>query len=189
MDPNGQLQQQYGQQQDPMIEYLNQLYQIASANPNNAQLANAYMAALADYYNPRGSQYEAEQQQRATSLDEAKMLGSFENNPSADAAAMSIISKYYPEVAQQQTTTFDPYTAFKKAKQTELSNYTGAEGNFNPVNQKQVEQANIMQALSQLSPEQYQAYSAPVTREEVLQNLFAPGNNKEYARLKRIGLR
>lgn len=138
------------------------LYDFARMNPSDNSIVNMYVSALTDALNPYGSQYEAEQSQRAQALKEAEMLGSIENNTAAEQAAMGILAKYYPDLQQQEQTQFDPYQLFRQAKQKEFADYTGEAGNFDPSNQNQLQEAAWLSMLANITPEQYQSYSQPV---------------------------
>lgn len=138
------------------------LYDFAKANPSDDSIVNMYTSALMDALNPYGSQYEAEMQARNQALKEAELLGSMENNASADKAAMGILAQYYPELVQeQQTQQFDPYQLFRQSKRDEYNNYIKEGGNFNPTNQNQLEEAAWLSMLANATPEQYQAYMEP----------------------------
>jgi len=187
------------EQQDPYRQQLEFLFNLAKSNPDNQEIGNAYIGALSDYYNPQGSQYQAQQEAEAKKKEEdlafAKLLMD-STDPTVAAQGVELLKPYLSQGKESAQTGFDPYSQFKSAQNTNLQNYITGD-NYSASNPTQVKEASTLSKLSQLTPQQYQQYMAPIGFGEKLgYNGISPfgalaqmfGMNNDQVRRQRLNL-
>jgi len=159
---------------------LDFLYQLVQANPDNKTVANAYLSALADSYDPYGANYQQKQKEEEAQFERAYKLAELygsSDNPEDQAIAANILAPWSGMGGtidnENQPATFDPYELFKKSYADRLKEYTTSE-NFNPGSPEAVRSAQEYQQLANISPEQYQTYSAESTPQERFQRTIRP---------------